>query len=278
MKLDYVIEKKMESLLMNRGYVLDFSDNTMQIFVARSVDIDIYEEKFSSNGTSKANRLRYLWYNYPKKVVAKLNIDLLVYWENEKHENRQDHSIADLVIYKECLIYHRNLLDSDEEMSGEEILKNLKIEILSHKFIMENIEKTNSKIKNKDYSGAITNARSLVEHVLMELASRFEYEIKNKGDLLKLYNEVAKTMNLQAVNYDIDGFKQILSGLNSIINGISNLRNELSDAHARKYEPTKHHARIAINSAHTICEFLLDSYEHQKKIKVKTAKMNLTAS
>ena len=46
----------------------------------------------------------------------------------------------------------------------------LKPSHLSHAFIMEEIEKCRSKVSHKDYDGAITNARSLVETVLVALA------------------------------------------------------------------------------------------------------------
>ncbi len=38
---------------------------------------------------------------------------------------------------------------------------------LSNKFIEEQIEKCNNKIIDKDYDGAITNARSLIEEILL---------------------------------------------------------------------------------------------------------------
>jgi|GEM_PF-2802071 len=268
MKMDIIIEKKMESLFkMETGYVLDFSNSSIQAFIIKSVSINIYsddENPFVS--ISKANRLRHLWDTEPDDIVAKLNIDLLEYWKLKATEAEFEKNKD---IYHECMKFNKELLNAKIIISDSGISKKLNIEVLSHKYIAEQIKKTNKKIDEVDYSGAITNARSLVEQVLMELAGRLNPEIKNSGDLNKLYNLVAKEMNLQAANYSIDGFKQILSGLCSIISGLSNLRNELSDAHARKFDPTFHHARIAINSAHSICEFLLDSYEHQLKIKDK---------
>ncbi|HQO09320.1 MAG TPA: abortive infection family protein [Clostridiales bacterium] len=266
MNIDVIIEMNLEALLIDRGVVLNFSNNDMRKFIIKSIGLDVYAAGFDAYGESKANRLRYVWNKYTEEVVSKLNIDLLRYFKKISSDELFQEKKEE---YEECMKYFEKMLNKRINIAETGISKKLNDDILSHKFISEQILKSNMKIEGKDYSGAITNARSLVEQVLMELASRYEHEIKNKGDLLKLYNEIAKAMNLQAANYDIEGFKQILSGLNSIVNGISNLRNELSDAHARKYEPSRHHARLAINSANTICEFLLDSYEHQIKMKEK---------
>jgi hypothetical protein len=41
--------------------------------------------------------------------------------------------------------------------------------------------------------------------------------------------------------------------------------NKASDRHARRYSPAPHHAKLAVNVAFTLCEFLLESHEYQKK-------------
>ena len=42
------------------GYILDFSNRTFAEFFASELDIDIYDDRYAVNGTSKANRLRTL--------------------------------------------------------------------------------------------------------------------------------------------------------------------------------------------------------------------------
>lgn len=54
----------------------------------------------------------------------------------------------------------------------------------------------------------------------------------------------------------------------SIINDLDEVRNEYGDAHSkskRNYKPETSHASLAINSAHTITEFLLSSYKNKKQ-------------
>jgi len=63
--------------------------------------------------------------------------------------------------------------------------------------------------------------------------------------------------------------KQILTGLTSIISGLAGLRNKMSDAHVASYKPSKHHAKLAVNAAKTIVEFLLESKQYQHLTKDK---------
>lgn len=137
----------------------------------------------------------------------------------------------------------------------------------AHIFIDEQVKKCDEKISSGDYYGAITNARSLVEAILTEIekdldATAPEYD----GDLVKLYKRVAKLLNLGPDRKDIsDTLKQILTGLNSIIAGLAGLRNKMSDAHVASYKPSKHHAKLAVNSAKTICDFLFETKVYQGK-------------
>lgn len=133
-------------------------------------------------------------------------------------------------------------------------------------FIREQIVKCESKINDGDFDGSITNARSLLESVLIEIESKFGEALKYNGDLNQLYKRVQKLLNLEPSRKDIsDSLKKILTGIISIIGGIAPLRNKMSDSHARSYKPSSHHAKLAVNSVNTICMFLLESFEFQVK-------------
>ena len=64
---------------MGSGYVCDFSNRTFAEFVADATGIDVYQEKYEVNGTSKANRLRTFWQLEDNRVVATLLKELLNY-------------------------------------------------------------------------------------------------------------------------------------------------------------------------------------------------------
>ena len=46
---------------MESGYVSDFTNRQFKEFIEDITSIDIYSEKYSSNGDSKAKRLRCFW-------------------------------------------------------------------------------------------------------------------------------------------------------------------------------------------------------------------------
>ncbi|WP_353892805.1 abortive infection family protein [Proteinivorax hydrogeniformans] len=141
-----------------------------------------------------------------------------------------------------------------------------KIDRLSHEFINEQLKKCDTKLLCEDFDGAITNSRSLVEAVFIELEKKLESDpLEYDGDLNKLYKRVKKLLNLEPNRIDIDSsLKQVLGGLNSIVVGLGGIRNKMSDSHARTYKPYRHHALLVVNSAKTVASFVLDTYEYQK--------------
>ena len=138
---------------------------------------------------------------------------------------------------------------------------------LTHEFIHEQLDKCERKLGEGDHDGAITNARALLEAVLREVESRVTGSTTDtKGDLAKHYKAVQKLLHLEPDRKDIDGsLRQMLSGLVSIVHGVSAARNSMSDAHARTYRPSAHHARLVVNAAQTLADFLLASYEAQRE-------------
>jgi hypothetical protein len=148
-----------------------------------------------------------------------------------------------------------------------EIVVDVKLEPthLSHAFIMEQIEKCRTKTSQGDYDGAITNARSLVEAVLIAIEKEFDANAPDyDGDLPKLYKRVQKHLNLSPGNPKIsDSLKQTLTGFISIIGGLSGLSNKMGDRHAREYKPAAHHAALIVNAAMTFSNFIFDSYAYQ---------------
>lgn len=132
--------------------------------------------------------------------------------------------------------------------------------------IAQHLAKCDTKLREGDYAGAITNARSLVEAVLLDLDQKLTGEIaKNDGNLIKLHKRVQAKLNLDPANPDLsDSLTQVLGGLSSVVTGLSGLRNHLSDAHATRYRPRRHHAVLVVNSAKTLVQFWVDTFEYQR--------------
>lgn len=76
-------------LAMAGGYVLSFSNATFEDFIRGSTGEEVYSERYSGNGDSKANRLRAFWNVAPDSMVATLLEDLLTLMiDNEKVDPR----------------------------------------------------------------------------------------------------------------------------------------------------------------------------------------------
>lgn len=143
-----------------------------------------------------------------------------------------------------------------------------KLSELNIEFVEENITKCKEKIAQKDYSGAITNARALVETICIFIIESNHEEPEGIGDLPKLFRQASRILNMDPSVHVENSLKQIIQGCNSIISGISTLRNSLSDAHGRSivknYKPAKRHADLVVNVAFAISEFLIESYKKDK--------------
>lgn len=168
-----------------------------------------------------------------------------------------------------------SILNKNGNLSLEKLTNNISIEysidkqdILSLEYIKENIEKAKEKVLNNDCSGAITNSRTLLEQVVRDLSSKLEIEYTD-NNFKKAFDNLRVKLNLDPKNYELDSFKKIISGLVSIIDGLNEVRNRCSDGHSRIYNPSNHHAKLCINSALSVAEFLVESYLYQENKKKK---------
>ncbi len=131
---------------------------------------------------------------------------------------------------------------------------------INHRYIVGQANKCDTKISDGDNDGAITNARTLVEAVLNEILIKNGEDSHNfNGDLLKLYKRVQKILDLEPNNKDVDDtLNQYLRGLIGVVSGLSGLRNKMSDSHVQKVKPEKRHAKLTVDSAKTLAEFLFE--------------------
>jgi hypothetical protein len=112
-----------------------------------------------------------------------------------------------------------------------------------------------AKLRDGDYTGAITNARSLCEDVLRDVETqRTQNAAAYDGDLPKLYKRVRRLLNLDPDGYVEHGaVLQLLRGLTGVVGGIAGVSNNLGDRDGgRRIRPKAHHAQLAVNAANTL--------------------------
>lgn len=155
----------------------------------------------------------------------------------------------------------------DFDIDVVELVDAKELDRISFEYIHLQIKKCNSKIADKDFDGAITNARTLIESIcLFILESKTKEKHDYDGNLIRLYKSVASLLKMSPGDYVDDNLKQILSGVFSIINGVSGLRNNFSDSHGSapsntNYKIDERHSILTVNLAKTITEYLFLSYE-----------------
>jgi hypothetical protein len=156
----------------------------------------------------------------------------------------------------------------DDSLDLDVAVETANANILSEEYLDSQLKKCKEKTANGDFDGVITNARTLIESVLIKILEEEGGSIDYDGNLVKLFKAVAKKINLDPAVHDSDSIKQILSGFASVINGMSNYRNEYGDAHGRSATKAvklrKRHALLAMNSALTICDYLISFVEEKK--------------
>jgi Abortive infection C-terminus len=146
------------------------------------------------------------------------------------------------------------------------------VQALDRSYLQEQHDKCDEKLSNADYDGAITNARTMVEAIVLAMEESLTgNKPEQDGDLTKYFKRVSKLLNLDP-SRSLNGkalptsLKMILSGLSSVVQGIAETRNKMSDAHARAFKPERRHAVLTVNAARTVADFLVSTYEFQREI------------
>jgi len=134
---------------------------------------------------------------------------------------------------------------------------------VSWEAVQEAWDKSLERVVN-DPEGAITAARTVLETVCKHVLEQMGVEDTSKGDLVKLYRLTARELNLAPDQHAEPIFKQILGGMAGIASGLAGLRNEYGDAHGkrrRRVKPKARHARLAVNAAMALAEFIIETFE-----------------
>ncbi len=257
---------------MGGGYVLHFSDSTISIFFYDVVDIDIHDEKYCSNGGSKAKKLRELWRlesDYVVGTVTKAMIEeaeeKLFAYPNFSSDNNSE--IENKQLIEDCKAISTRLL------SGQVNLDHLKNAAFTFdaNHLAEQIRRIESSI-NDDPALAIGTAKELVETCCKTILSERGKPIKGTPDIPTLTKAVLKELNL--VPEDIheksrgsDVIKRLLSNLGTIGNGLAELRGLYGTGHGKNGKTgglSIRHAKLAVGTAATLATFLFDTHEETK--------------
>jgi len=127
-------------------------------------------------------------------------------------------------------------------------------------YIIELSDRAMQDVADGNYDSAITKSRTLLEEVFCYVIEKKGEIPTENGDIGKLYNQVKELYHMHQ-DKDIDKrINGLLSGLEKILSSIAEMRNKGSDSHglgSKRITISEHHARLFVNSAMTMADFVL---------------------
>lgn len=134
------------------------------------------------------------------------------------------------------------------------------VKAIDRSYITSILNRAMADISNGHYDSAITKSRTLLEEVFCYVIERKGETPSESGDIGKLYNQVKQLYNMHQIKDRDKRINGLLSGLEKILSAIAEMRNKASDSHgvgAKRFNISDHHARLFVNSAMTMADFIL---------------------
>ena len=185
------IEKKyFEELFdMRSGYVISqesLTNATFSELISSIANTDIYSDRFSYNGNSKAKRLRSFWELESDKIVGEVLKELLEIWKFEQIKNNK---AIDTMTFLECKKVVNKLLgiknedaeiETEKDFLSQEFLSlnlsKLNIDLQFENVVKQRLDEIQKSLKSKAYLSVIFLCGSTLEGLLQDKA------IKNMKD------------------------------------------------------------------------------------------------
>jgi hypothetical protein len=124
---------------------------------------------------------------------------------------------------------------------------------------------------------SITAACTIIEAACKTYIEDHGLSMPGKQSVKPLWAVVQKSLGLDPASLEDKDLAQILTGLVSIVDGIGSLRTHSGSAHGqgrRTYSPGVRHARLAVNAAHTLTMFLLETWHERRRVSSPVLTMN----
>jgi hypothetical protein len=124
-----------------------------------------------------------------------------------------------------------------------------------------------------DPADALTAASAMIEATYKYMLHDMGKPMPSKQDMRGLSKIVHPLLDLSPDQEANEDFRALLNGTITIAQSLSSIRTKIGDAHGaspKRGHPTERHARLAINSAGSICVFLLETYHERTEENLKS--------
>ena len=251
---------------MAGGYPLNFSNRTFAEFFEDEFVIQIYQEKYAFNGTSKANHLRSFIETEDGLLVGKALRKFL------EHRDILSASDSQWILPEGARLRFMELVGRIETFSSAQVLTALadKAGNVNFDTVSRDLERA-LKSAEQDPEDAVTSACSTVESVCRSILLELQQPLPDKKDIKGLFNAIKRPLAISSDRTDLDQLiaddvRKILSGLATVVEGVGALRTHGGDAHGRERGYLRIDARIArlaIHAASTVALFLIETWQRK---------------
>ena len=157
---------------MEGGYVLNFSDRTMDEFFRDDVGIDIYTQKYNYGSGSKANRIRGLWIKADNKTVGNSILKLVEYIKSQiliDNLERVDFPVDRIKASQEIAEKLLGKKVKTKETKSKATFKNGNIKITLQKDVFDHVQKL---LNSGHYFNAVEEAYKIVRKKLKDITGK----------------------------------------------------------------------------------------------------------
>lgn len=145
--------------------------------------------------------------------------------------------------------------------SLEQLIKGRDLPAIHHEFerALENVI--------KDPRESLSAACNILESIFKFYVHDNGLSMPAKQDLQGVFKVVRADLGLDAGSVEDEDLKRIISGLLSVVDGIGAIRTHASSAHGqgrKTYNIEPRHARLAVNAAHTLATFVLETWDKKR--------------
>lgn len=119
-----------------------------------------------------------------------------------------------------------------------------------------------------DPPAAVTAACSLLESLFKVILQEEGVPLPTKETIKPLWAAVQERLGLNPASVADDDIRRVLSGLTSVVDGIGALRTHAGSAHghgSQGYKLVPRHARLTVHAAHTLCLFVIETWDARKR-------------
>jgi len=255
--IDYIDQGILVGFFNADGYVLNFSTAKFNEFTSLSVGIPLC----SVYGLSKGRSLDMFTRKGEKSKVIKLYGDLIRYYEEMwSAEIENNPALAKQVENLKRII--SKYRDDGVSVSSTPELKTITVE-----YVRRIVNRAEEDIGRGEYDSALTKAKTLIEEVFCYVLEKNGLQKGKNEDIQDLYKKVRTIYKMhQSPEYD-NRINGLLKGLEKILVAISEMRNMASDSHgvgSNRFKIEAHHARLFVNSALTMSDFILSVAERKQ--------------